>query len=273
MRKALRQFFPLLILTLIAACVLYPFVFVILTSLKTTNEVRINPLGMPENWLWQNYPEAWVRGNFGIYFKNSVFIVIPVVLAVIICSTLAGYAFGRFKFRGSRVLFLYFIAGMGVPLEAVIIPLYYTMRGLNLHNTHWSVILPLISLILPFGILLLSSFISQIPSDLLDAAKVDGATNWQTLWYVVVPLSRPAIVTVLVFSSLWTWNQFFLPTVMLMKNNVRTLPVGLAYFVGSYSTEQHLLAAGALMTALPVILLYILFQRQFVRGITVGALK
>jgi raffinose/stachyose/melibiose transport system permease protein len=133
--------------------------------------------------------------------------------------------------------------------------------------------LPQVGLLIPFGVLIMSGFFAQLPSELIDAAKVDGATNWQSLWLILVPVARPAIVSLAVFASLWTWNSFFLPTVMLTKDSVRTLPLGLVYFVGEYQTQQHLLAAGALITATPIILLYLVFQRQFVRGITVGSLK
>ncbi len=272
-RKLFHRLVPFLILSAVTAVVLYPFIFVLLTSLKTSNEVRVNPLGLPEQFLWGNYSEAWGRGNLNVYYKNSLIVVVPVVLTIIACSILAGYALSRLRFRGSRVLFWFFIAGMGLPLEAIIIPLYYMMRDFSLLNTHLAVIFPMIGLILPFGILVLTGFIGKIPSDLLDAAKVDGATDWQILRHVVVPIAQPGIVTVLVFSFLWTWNQFFLPTVMLTDNRVRTLPVGLAYFIGAYNTEQHLLAAGVLITAVPVIVVYTIFQRQFIRGLTVGAIK
>lgn len=272
-RKLFYRLPPFLVLSLVTAIVIYPFIFVILTSFKMSNEVRVNPLGLPEHWLWRNYAEAWVRGNLNIYYKNSFIVAIPVVLAVIACSLLASYTFSRLRFPGSRFLFWFFIAGMGLPLEAIIIPIYYMMRDLSLLNTHFAVILPMIGLILPFAILVLTSFIDKIPSDLLDAAKVDGASDWQVLWHVVIPIAQPGIVTVLVFSFLWTWNQFFLPTVMLTENSIRTLPVGLAHFVGAYNTEQHLLAAGVLLTIIPVIVVYVIFQRQFIRGLTVGAVK
>jgi raffinose/stachyose/melibiose transport system permease protein len=133
--------------------------------------------------------------------------------------------------------------------------------------------LPQIGLLLPFGILIMSGFFAKLPGELIDAAKVDGATDWQALWYVFVPMANPAIVSLLVFASLWTWGSFFLPTVMLTKDSMRTLPLGLAYFIGEFTTEQHLLAAGALIAAAPIIVVYFIFQRQFVRGITVGSLK
>jgi raffinose/stachyose/melibiose transport system permease protein len=260
-------------LVVLTIAILYPFAFVILTSLKTGNEVRINPIGLPQHLLFSNFSKAWIDGNFYIFMQNSLIIVVPVVLAVITCSLMASYAFAKMKFKYSNGLFLLFVIGQGLPLEVVLIPLYYMMKDLGQLNHYSAVIFPMIGMILPFGILLLTGFISEIPLDIFDSAKVDGANEWQTLWHIVLPIARPGIVSLLVFSFLWTWNQFFLPTVMITDNRFRTLPVGLAYFIGSYNTDQNLLAAGSLITAAPVIILYLIFQRQFVRGITVGAVK
>lgn len=273
LRRLVAQVSPALFLGLVACAVLYPFVFVVLTSFKSGNEVRTNPLGLPQQWRWENYVRAWVEANFGTYFKNSVIVLVPVVTAVLVVSILAGYAVSRLKFRGSRVFLLYFVAGLGLPLEAVLIPLYLMMKDLHLLNTYWSVVLPQIGLQIPFGVLIMSGFFAQLPGDLIDAAKMDGANDWQALWKVFVPCASPAIVSLLVFTALWTWGSFFLPTVMLTRDSMRTLPLGLAYFVGEYTTEQHLLAAGTLITAVPIVMLYLVFQREFVRGITVGSLK
>jgi raffinose/stachyose/melibiose transport system permease protein len=272
-RRKLGRGLPFLALCLITITVMYPFVFVLFTSLKASNEVRIHPLSLPAHWLWSNYREAWTGGHFSTYFRNSIEIAVPVVIAVVISSILAAFAFTQLRFRGSRVLYWYFLAGLGLPLEALIISLYFQMLDLDLLNTPWSVMLPMIGILLPFGILLLTGFVGEIPGELLDAAKLDGASDRQLLTQMVVPLAWPGIVTVMVFSFLWTWNQFFLPAVMLTNDSARTLPIGLYGFIGTYTSEQHLLAAGTLITAAPVILLYVVFQRQFVQGITVGSLK
>ncbi len=263
-------FLALLSITLL---VLYPLVFVLLTALKTSNEVRISPLSLPANWLWDNFATAWTVGNFQTYLVNSILIAAPVVIGVLAVAIPAAFAFGQLRFRGSRALYIVIVAGMALPLEALIIPLYFVMKALGLLNTSVAVILPMIGLILPFGILLLTGFISEIPSDLIDAARVDGASNRLVLTRLVLPLIRPAVYTLVIFSFLWTWNQLLLPTVMLTKPESMTLPVGLSYFVGAYDSEKQLLAAGALITALPVIALYAVLQRHFVRGITVGAVR
>ena len=273
LRGLVRRAVSTTVLAIISFIILYPLLFVFFTALKSDREIRTAPLAPPQEWIWQNFSEAWTRGNLNIYYKNSIIVVIPVVLVVISAALVASYAFSRLKFRGNRVLYWFFVAGMGLPLISVIIPLFYNMRSWHLLNTHWSVILPMVGILLPFGILLLTGFIDEISTDMLEAAKVDGATDLHIVWHIVIPVTRPGIVTLLVFAFLWTWNQFFLPTIMLTNDSVRTLTVGLSYFIGSYDTDQALLAAGVLITAVPVILVYVVFQRQFIRGITLGSVK
>jgi ABC-type glycerol-3-phosphate transport system permease component len=268
-----KKLVPTLFLVVLSAAILYPLYFVLLASLKGANEVRANAIGLPTHWLFSNYITAWTKGDFSIYFKNSIIIVIPVVFMVIFCSLLASFALTRIKPWGSPFFFIFLIAGQTLPLEAIIIPLYYQMNRAHLLNNPLSVILPMIGLIIPFGVLLLTGFIDSIPSDILDAAKVDGASTWQELLFVVLPISQPGVVALLVFSFLWTWNQFFLPTVMLPQPAARTLPAGLNQFIGTFTYEMQLLAAGTLITAVPVIIIYLIFNNQFIRGITTGAVK
>ena len=271
--RFIKKLVPTLFLTILSAAILYPLVFVVLASFKGANEVRSNALGLPTKWLFSNYITAWTQGDFSIYFKNSIFIVIPVVFMVIFCSLLASFALTRIKPVGHRFLFYFLIAGQTLPLEAIIIPLYYQMLSAKLLNNPLSVIFPMIGLIIPFGILLLTGFIDSIPSDILDAAKVDGASPWQELLYVILPIAQPGVIALLVFSFLWTWNQFFLPTVMLPQPAARTLPAGLNQFIGTFTYEMQLLAAGTLITATPVIIVYLIFNKQFIRGVTTGAIK
>lgn len=271
--RLLSRSIPLLLLTAISLVTLYPFIFVILASFKGSNELRENPLGLPAKWLFSNYATAWAQGDFSIYFKNSLIIVIPVVLAVVFCSLLASYAIILMKPKGHRAIYYFIIAGHGVSLEGIIIPLYFQMVHAKLLNNPISVIMPQIGLIIPFGVLLLTGFIAGIPSEIIDAARVDGATEWQVLFSVVTPISSPGIVALIVFSALWTWNQFLLPIVMLTETSARTLPVGLSQFAGAFTSEMQLIAAGTLITAVPVIVVYLVLQNQFIRGITVGAMK
>ncbi len=258
---------------LLSLIVLIPLYWVISTSLKDRAQVIENPLGPPVEFHWENYPEAWETGRFGPYFRNSVLITVPTVLGVLMFSFSAAFAFSILNFPFKEGLYVFFITGLTIPLGVLVVPLYYQMLDLKLLDTHWAIILPQIAVVIPFGIMLLRSFIQEIPSEILDAGRVDGCSNWLLLRHIVFPLSRSALLSLMVFEFMWSWNEFLLPVVLLQTERVRTLPLGLNFFHGRFSTNFPLLMAGAVISFLPVVIVYILFQRQFVRGITAGALK
>jgi raffinose/stachyose/melibiose transport system permease protein len=243
------------------------------TALKDRGRVIRDPLGLPEVWRFENFLQAWEVGHFGRYLGNSILVVVPVVLAILVLSLVAGYAFALMSFRGKNALFAVFLIGLTIPVGILVIPLFYDLLALGLLNTLWALILPQVAVGLPFGILLMRSFIQQLPREILDAGRIDGCTHLGMLRHIVTPLSLPALASLLVFNFMWTWNQFLLPVVFIQTDAVRTLPVGLNYFQGRFSTDIPLLMAGATITFLPVVLVYIIFQRQFIKGITAGALK
>ena len=268
--KMLVNDFLLVVVTLV---VLFPFIMALLTAVKSTSDVIHNPLGWPSSWEWENFSRAWTEGHFGQYFLNSVLVVVPTVLGVITFSLLAAFAFATAKFRGRTFLFALFMVGLTIPLDILIIPLFYEMLDLGLLDTLWALILPQIAVGLPFGILLLRSFIQDLPRELFEASTLDGCSRFQTLRHIVYPLTRPAVAALLVFNFMWTWNQFLLPTVLIQTDEKRTLPVGLNYFQGRYISDVSLLMAGATIAFIPVIVIYVIFQRQIIRGMTVGVAK
>jgi raffinose/stachyose/melibiose transport system permease protein len=253
--------------------VLVPFTWVVFTSVKSQKELSHNPLGIPMEWQWGNFVEAWTRGHFDRYFLNSIFVAIPTVILVLVCSTLAAYAFSQMEFRGKNTLFIVFLVGLTIPMSILIIPLFYELLSLGLLNTYWALVLPQVAKTLPFGILLLRSFMDDFPTEILDAAKIDGCSTWGLLYRVVVPISAPALTSLLVFTFMWTWNQFVLPVVLIQDDAMRTLPVGLNFFQGRFVTDTPLMMAGAIVSFLPIVLMYVFFQRQFIKGITAGAFK
>lgn len=195
-----------------------------------------------------------------------------VILSVFL-STLTGYAFGMLPLPGKKWLLTLIILGFMVPFEAVLIPLYNLMDMIGLRDTYWALILPQVALSLSFGTLWMSSFFEEAPKELADAAAIDGCSRWQTLWLVLWPLAKPAVTTLVVLFFVWTWNEFLLALVMVQDEALRTLPVGLAFFQGRHSGNIPLMAAGAIIVAVPTILVYILFQRFFIRGMLGGAVK
>ena len=249
-----------------------PFIGIFLTAFKTTPELVNGPFALPLEWRWQNFVEAWEGARFATYFQSSVIVVVPVVILSTLLSTMAGYAFGTMRFRGESVLLLLILLGLMMPFEAVIIPLWQVMGSLRLRNTYWAVILPQVALSFAFGTFWMRSHFKTIPTELIEAAVVDGCTVWGVLWRVLLPISRPALLSMIVLVFMWTWNEFFLVLVM-VTGDQRTLPVGLALLRGRYASDVPVMAAGAMIVLLPVLLLYLFFQRHFIQGIASGAVK
>lgn len=271
--RARRALPATLLLTVLAVGVLFPFYLVLSTALKDDQQVEDNPLAPPKHWEWGNFSQAWTDGHFSTYLVNSILVVVPTVLLVLALSMLAAYAFALRRFRGSTALFALLMVGLTVPLDILIIPLYYEMLKLHLLNTLWALILPQVAMSLPFGVLLLRAFIQDLPRELLDAARIDGCSEGRLLVYIVLPLCRPPLLSLLVFVFMWTWNQFLLPLVLTQSDSARTIPVGLSVFQGRYVTELPLLMAGVTIAFLPVVAVYVFFQRHIIKGITAGALK
>jgi len=262
-----------LLLTLFMLAVLIPLSGVVLSAFKTDIEVIQGPFSLPENWRFDNFIQAWQVGRFNIFFKNSVIVAVAVVIVSVFLSILNGYAFGVLPLPGRKWLFPLILIGYMVPLEAVIIPLYQFMDALHLRDTIWALILPQIGLSVSFGTLWMTSFFENAPQELVDASTIDGCNRWQTLWLVLWPLSGPSVTTLIVLIFMWTWNEFLLALVLVQDEALRTLPVGLAFFQGKYTANIPLLAAGALIVALPTVLIYIFFQRSFIQGMLGGSVK
>lgn len=268
-----RSILTTIIAGIISLSVLFPLLWVISTSLKDREAIIRDPLGLPTEYHWDNYARAWEIGNFSTYFANSVIVLIPTVAAILILSLLAAYGFAMFSFRGKNTIFMVFIAGMTIPLGILIIPLFYQMVELKLINTLWALILPQTAISLPFGILLLRGFIQDLPKEILDAARIDGCGEMGLLVRIVTPLSQPALQALMVFMVVWNWNQFLLPMILIQRESARTLPLGLSLFMGRYGSDHSLLMAGATISFIPVVIIYVIFQRHFIKGIAVGALN
>ncbi len=274
MRSTWQRLLPnYLTLSIFLLLILVPIIGLVFSAFKTDTEVIKGPLSLPSQLRLDAFEEAWTTGRFNFFFRNSVIVTIVVVVVSVLLSTLTGYAFGLLPVPGRKFLYPLLLVGYMVPFEAVIIPLYHMLDKMSLTDTYWALILPQIGLSVSFGTLWMSSFFSSAPSELVDAAAIDGCNRWQILWKVLWPLARPAVLTLVVLIFMWTWNEFLLALVMIQKETMRTLPVGLAFFQGRYSADIPLMAAGALIVAGPILLVYIVFQRYFIRGMLGGAVK
>jgi raffinose/stachyose/melibiose transport system permease protein len=214
---------------------------------------------------------AWEQGKFASSFTTSIIVAAVMVPASVGLSILGGFAFATMRFRGSKALFYLFILGLIIPTEATIVPLYYDVRDLGLLDTYWALILLETSGELAFGIFWMRAAFISAPRSLLEAAQLDGASSWRTLWKILVPFARPAILTLTVLTFADSWNEFFLALVFTV--NHMTAPAGLASFSGRFTTNVPLVSAGAVIVAVPILVVFIIFQRQFIRGVLTGAVK
>jgi ABC-type glycerol-3-phosphate transport system permease component len=259
-----------------ALCVL-PLVLVVSTALKDPNISTGNPFELFSSFRPQNLVDAWTLGKFERYFLNTIVIMLPTVLGVVVLSMMTGYALARFNFPGRSVVFYAFILGLMVPFFAIMIPLYYNLRDFGLLNTPWAVILPSIAGAggtgLPLGVFLMRAYFLDMPPELADAGRVDGCGEWDVFRRILAPLAAPAASALAILTFLSAWNTFLLPLLYLQGEENRTLATGLLLFTGGRTRELELTAAGTLIMIAPVIVFFLLFQRQFVQGLTAGAVK
>jgi raffinose/stachyose/melibiose transport system permease protein len=260
-------------LTLLFIFAVAPLLLTWFTAFKTAEQQLISPYGLPMPPTLDNLTEAWTVGRFSIYFKNSVIISVADVIGMVAISSLAGYAFARLRFPGQKVLLYGLLIGLTIPVAAIIIPLYLTMRDFRLLNTYGSVIIADIALAAPIFVFIMRAFFKDLPAELDDAARVDGANEFQIFWQIMLPLARPGLMTVALLEFLWSWNDLLLPLVFLVSDELRTLPVGMLFFQGRFTIDYGLMSAGVLIISLPVTVLFLIFQRDFVKGLASGALK
>ncbi len=251
---------------------LLPFITMFSASLAPSGTY---PPGLqwPSDPQWQNYVEAFNDASMARLLLSSTIIALFVVPVSVFIGTLAGFGLAALMPRGHRFIYLLFVLGLTLPFEGVITPLYYEVRALGLLNTKFAIILPLIGLFMPFSVYWMRAHFVNVPSEMSEAAQIDGASTWQHFWLVQVPIARPAITSLAILQFLWTWNQFLLPVVLVENPLERTMAGALGAFQGQWGTNIPLLCAGSLMIITPTIVLFLIFQKQFVAALLQGAVK
>ena len=263
-----------LVLALFSLVTLVPFAWIVLTSLKSPAEIVANgPIALPSALRWQNYPKAWIGGRFGTYYVNSIVVAAATIAGVSVLSLLAAYAFAYKRFFLKGFWFSLIVFGLLIPGELTVIPLFHDLRAMGLLNGYGALILPQVAGGVAFGVFLMRGFMKSLPPSLLEAARIDGATEGRVLVGVIVPLVKPALVSLVIFTLISSWNNFMLPTIMIQSDALRTVPIGLNAFRTKYSIDFCLTAAGAVIVALPVMVAYSAFQKTVIQGMTMGALK
>jgi raffinose/stachyose/melibiose transport system permease protein len=261
-----------LILALFTLVIVYPVVWMAFASLKTKPELATNIWGPPQSFLWENYTRAWETARLGNALVNSLVVSLGTTALVVGLAALAGYALARFRFRFATAIFLLFVLTMQA--GAPIIPLYVMLARLRLTDSYQGLILPMVAGGLPLAIFIFHAFFQSIPRELQEAAVVDGCTDFGAFWRVVLPISGPAIATVAILQFLGAWNEYFLALILICSPNMRTLPLAIQVFFYDFGRTEWTQAFAALTVgSLPMIIVYVLMQRQFIQGLTSGALK
>ena len=269
-RKILIYFF----MTLLVILYSLPLLGVLLTSLKTTEEIARQGLwNLPDVLNWSNFSNAWLQGNGRVFMVNSFLVTIPATIGSITLGVLAGYTFAKLPFPGSNLLFMLIIAGMFFPPQIVLIPLFRFFNAIGLYDTLWPMIIVHIAFGLPICTLLLRNFFSSIPNAIRESAIIDGANEFQVLTRIILPVSMPALAVLATLQFTWIWNDFLWPLIFTQSDRWKTIMVGLVALKGQYSVAYGVQGAMALIASVPTLVIFIFFQRYFIRGLTMGAVK
>jgi len=266
----------LVVLLVVLAVFLFPFFWMISSSLKTLGEVSTFPPPiLPETPQWENYRTAFEKAPLFKYGLNTIIVSVSVILMTVILTVMAAYALVFLEFRGKELVFLILLAPQMVAGVTLLLPLFMVLHRLKMLNTYWSLIIPYSVLFAPFSIMLLRGYLETVPRDLVDAARVDGASELWTLFRVIFPLARPALATAALFCFIWSWNEFLFALVYVQKPELRTISVGIALLqsVPNFPPQTNIILAASAAVTLPVLILFGFTQRQFIEGITAGAVK
>jgi raffinose/stachyose/melibiose transport system permease protein len=260
-------------LGLTSLVMLYPVLVMVLSAFKSTAEIYTSPFGLPDQWELRNLATIWRETRFVTYLGNSLLITGISIAVMLTAGTLAAYALARYVFRGNEAIYLFFLSGLMVPLKLAVIPLFLELKALGLIDTRLGLILVYAAMGLPSTVFIMTGFLKTIPAELEEAARIDGASEAHILVRIMLPLSRPALVIAGIHNAVPIWNDFFFPLVLIQSDDAKTLPQGLTVFMGEFSTDWGVLFAGLTLSALPLTLIYVALSRQFIAGLTSGAVK
>lgn len=270
----MRRSWPIIrdgLFALLALVFMLPLLWTVIGSLRPGSELRVHPWGLPSALHLQNYVDAW-RGQIGLYLLNSTFVTVVSVAVMIALSAPAAYAFARLRFSGATLALGFILTGLLIPAHAVLIPLYQLNSALGVGD-YLALIGPYVAFGLPLSVLLLRAYFVEIPQELMEAAIMDGAGHLRILWQVFMPIARPAVATVAIFQAAWIWNELPFALVFIQGSGHFTLPVGLLSFQGEHIANWGAILAGVTVAVVPLMALYLIFQKHIIRGLTAGALK
>ncbi|MDN3017899.1 carbohydrate ABC transporter permease [Paenibacillus sp. BSR1-1] len=271
-KNRLFQFVVFIWFSVFALLIIYPIIWLALSGLKSNSDFFLNTWSLPKEWLWSNYKAAWDAG-IGKFFLNSVLVTLVSVMAVLLLGSMAAFGLSRFHFKGQNLVLVLILSGLMLAPQVSLIPLFKLLQGLGLYNTYWALILPYVAFQLPFAIFLMRSYFLSIPRELEESAIIDGCNSWKVYWHIIIPMGKPIIASCALLAGMNVWNEFMFALVFVEDSALRTIPVGLMNLRSQLNTNFGIQLAGLAISALPMIIAYILFQKQFVRGLSAGSVK
>ena len=258
-----------------ALMVIFPFLWMVMTSFKSDPEILYSPWNLPDTPQWDNFSRAWNEARIGRYFVNSLIVIIPSLAGTLLISAMTAYVLARFEFPGRRILYYGFMAGLMVPVFLALVPLFFLVKDLKMTGTYQGLVLVYIAYSLPFTVFFLTGFFRTLPSEVGEAALVDGASHYGIFFNIMLPMAAPGLIAMGIFNFLGQWNQFLLPLVLMPDENKYVLSQGLAFLAikQGYANDYSALFAAMTITMVPTLVVYVLFQRRLESGLTAGALK
>jgi ABC-type glycerol-3-phosphate transport system permease component len=250
-----------------------PFAWVMAMSVRTTNEILDAPYALPSTFHWQKFAEVWFGSGYGTYFANSLIVVLSAVAILTAVGSMAAYAFARYRFPFNRFLYFLIFSALIFPPQIMIIALFQIMVEIGLFNTLLGLILAYVASQLPLTVYLLEAFFARIPTDLFEAARMDGYSEAQIFMRIGLPVAAPALATTVILNTILLWNEFLHAVVLLTEEDKRTLPLGIQRFMADYQMNIGMLASGLMIAIIPVVIIYVIFSERLIRGMTAGALK
>ncbi|MGD6856603.1 MULTISPECIES: carbohydrate ABC transporter permease [Bacillus] len=274
-RKKLKWKRPIIYAVLIIFAIVnaYPIIWMAINSFKSEKEFATNQFGLPSTFVFENYLSAWETANLGTLFTNSLFVTITATLLTVLIGAIASYFLSRFNFKLNKAAYVFFIFGMLIPIHATLVPMFILMRNLGLLNMPITLIFPYIAFHLPITIFILTSFMKAFPKDIEESAIMDGCGIFRIFWSIILPMSRPALATVVILNFIYNWNEFSFALVLINDPALQTLPLGLASFAGQFTTNYGAQMAGLTMSMIPILAFYLLLEKEIVNGMTAGAVK
>ena len=269
----LKQSALLAVLALYTAFAAGPFVWAAMMSLRTTTEIHADHFALPSTLHWEKFPAAWFNSNYNVYFTNSTMIVLSAVAILTIIGAMAAHCLARYRFRLNRVIYFILFSTIIFPPQVTIISLFQILVQYGLYNSKIGLTLVYVAIQLPLTIYILESFFARIPSDLFDAARMDGYSEWEIFWRVSLPIALPAIATTVILNFILLWNEFLYAVVLITDEANRTLPLGIQRFMGDQLEDVGMIATGLMIAIVPVIIVYALFSEKLIQGMTAGAVK